>query len=114
VEAEGQALRAHLTMILLAVLADGALHGYAVIAAVRHSSGDRFVLSDGMVYPALHRLEHLGLITSSWSRADGRQRRVYSLTPGGRDKLSADRRAWLDFVAAVNGLLEPWPLPSRP
>ena len=101
-------------MILLAVLAGRALHGYAVIAALRDGSGGRFELSEGAVYPALHRLEHLGLITSSWSVVDGRHRRVYRLTPAGRDKLSADRRAWLDFVAAVNGLLEPRSLPSCP
>ena len=113
-EAAAHALRAHLHMVLLAVLADGELHGYAVIAALRDSSGGRFEPSEGTVYPALHRLEHLGLLISSWSLADGRHRRAYRLTAAGRDKLGAERRAWLDFVTAVNGVLEPGSLPSRP
>jgi DNA-binding PadR family transcriptional regulator len=101
-------------MILLAVLAGGNLHAYAVIAALRQRSGGRFEFSEGTAYPALHRLEHLGLITSSWSAAEGKQRRVYGLTPAGQDKLAADRGAWLDYVTAVNGLLDTGSLPSRP
>lgn len=106
-EAEAQALRAYLNMVLLAVLAAGPLHGYGVIVALRDSSGGRFTLTASTVYPALHRLEHFGLITSTWTLDGGRHRRAYRLTPAGEDKLSTERRAWLDFVAAVGVLLEP-------
>ena len=112
--AQAQAVRAHLNMLLLAVLERDPLHAYAVREALREGSGGRFDLSDGTVYPALRRLEHLGLVTSSWSVVDGRHLRIYRLTPAGRDKLSADRNAWREFVAAITGLLESLPSPAPP
>lgn len=107
---EIQDFRGQLNMLLLAVLQGSAMHGYAVREALREGSGGRFDLSDGTVYPALRRLEHLGLVSSSWSLVDGRHIRIYRITPAGRDKLGADRRAWQDFTAAITSLLEhqPW------
>src|SRR5436305_8884003 len=108
---EAQALKGHLDGLLLATLADGPLHGYAVKEALREGSGGRFDLPTGTVYPALHRLETAGLITGSWSVADGRRRRSYHLTPAGRRRLAADRANWRQFAAAVSTLLDgsPWP-----
>jgi PadR family transcriptional regulator PadR len=104
---ERQVLRNLLNMLVLAVLHRGALHGYAIRDALRQGSSGRFDISEGTVYPALQRLEHLGLVSSSWAVVDRRHIRVYELTPAGRDKLSADCLAWQDFVAAVGTLLEP-------
>lgn len=113
---EAQALKGHLDALLLATLADGPRHGYAVIEALRAGSGGRFDLPTGTVYPALHRLEDAGLITGSWSPAEGRRRRSYELTAAGRRRLADDRRSWHDFSAAVTTVLEgpglegpPWP-----
>jgi PadR family transcriptional regulator PadR len=110
-KAEAQALKGHLDMLLLAALEAGPRHGYAVKEALREGSGGRFDLPTGTVYPALHRLEHAGLIAGSWSVVDGRRRRTYRLTAAGQRRLQADRGAWRDFAAAVSGLLEakPWP-----
>jgi PadR family transcriptional regulator PadR len=110
--AERQVLRGLLNMLVLAVLQRGALHGYAVRDALRQGSSGRFDVSEGTVYPALQRLEHLGLVSSSWAVVDRRHIRVYELTPAGRDKLSADCLAWQGFVAAVGTLLEPQPGPT--
>lgn len=113
-KAEVQAIRGHLNMLLLAVLQHGALHGYAVREALRRGSNGRFDLSEGSVYPALHRLEHLGLIASAWSVVERRHLRTYQLTPAGRDKLAADRCDWQDFADAVAALLGPEPPSASP
>jgi len=99
-------------MLVLAVLHRGALHGYAVREAIRQGSDGRFDVSTGNLYPTLQRLEHLGLLSSSWAVVDRRHIRVYELTPAGRDKLSADCLAWQGLVAAVGTLLEPQPGPT--
>ncbi|HZD03137.1 MAG TPA: helix-turn-helix transcriptional regulator [Actinomycetes bacterium] len=111
-KADAQALKGHLDTLLLAALEGGPRHGYAIKEALRQGSGSRFDLPTGTIYPALHRLEHAGLISGSWSMVDGRRRRSYQLTPAGRRKLSSDRTNWREFAAAVTALLErtPWPV----
>jgi PadR family transcriptional regulator, regulatory protein PadR len=103
---EAQALKGHLDVLLLAALADGPRHGYAVKEALRLGSGGRFDLPTGTVYPALHRLEAAGLIAGSWSVTDGRRRRTYRLTTAGRRRLAADRANWREFATAITALLE--------
>ena len=92
-------LKGHLDLLLLSVLADGPLHGYAAIEELRRRGG--FDLPEGTVYPALHRLEAAGLLTSRWSSDSGRRRRVYSLTRGGRRELDSLRESWRGFNDAV-------------
>ena len=82
---EGEILKGHLDMIVLAALESGAAHGYAVIERIRARSGGAFNLPEGTVYPVLHRLEADGLLESSWSTVSGRRRRVYALTRRGRE-----------------------------
>ena len=106
-KADAQALKGHLDTLLLASLADGPRHGYAVREALRTGSGAQFDLPTGTIYPALRRLEAAGLVKGTWSEAGGRRRRSYELTPAGRQRLSHDRAAWQNFAAAVNAILEP-------
>ncbi|MDQ2816027.1 MAG: helix-turn-helix transcriptional regulator [Actinomycetota bacterium] len=106
-KAEAQVLKGHLDTLLLASLANGPLHGYAVREALRAGSCARFDLPTGTIYPALRRLEAAGLVRGTWSEAGGRRRRTYELTPAGRQRLSRDRAAWRDFAAAMNTILEP-------
>jgi PadR family transcriptional regulator PadR len=109
---EAQTLKGHLDVLLLATMADGPLHGYAVKEALKSSSAGRFDLPTGTVYPALHRLERAGLITGEWSQVDGRRRRTYRLTANGRETLTHERGNWRDFAAAVTAVLEPEPWPA--
>jgi PadR family transcriptional regulator PadR len=111
VNAQAQALKGHLDVLLLAALEDGPRHGYAVKEALREGSGGRFDLPTGTVYPALHRLETAGLIAGSWSTVDGRRRRTYRLTAPGSRRLHTDRRDWQEFATAITRLLgtRPWP-----
>ena len=99
-------LKGHLDAVLLATLEGGPRHGYAVIEALRQSTGGRLDLPTGTIYPALRRLEQAGLITGSWSVVAGRRRREYQLTPAGVRALSGRRAAWRDFSAIVTSALE--------
>jgi PadR family transcriptional regulator len=105
-------LKGHLDAVLLAALEDGPQHGYAVIEALRQSTGGRLDLPTGTIYPALRRLEHAGLIAGSWSVVAGRRRRDYRLTAAGRKALSARRADWRDFSAMVGAVLEGRPCPN--
>jgi PadR family transcriptional regulator, regulatory protein PadR len=109
---EAQALKGHLDSMLLATLESGPQHGYAVIEALRQRSAGRFDLPTGTVYPALHRLQGAGLITSSWSVVDGRRRRTYQLTPAGQARLHSARSSWQEFARTVTTMLEPPPCPA--
>ncbi|HUR73060.1 MAG TPA: helix-turn-helix transcriptional regulator [Sporichthya sp.] len=98
-------LRGHLDLLLLSVLErSDALHGYALIVALREGSDGIFDLPEGTVYPALHRLERDGLISSDWSTESGRRRRAYSLTDDGRRALAARREEWARFARGVEQL----------
>ena len=92
-----EVLKGHLDALLLATLAAGPRHGYAIKEALRVGSGGRFDLPTGTVYPALHRLERAGLIRGSWSTVNGRRRRNYELTPSGRRALNQERDLLRDF-----------------
>jgi transcriptional regulator len=103
---EGEILKGHLDMIVLAALAAGPAHGYGIIQEIRRRSGGAFDLPEGTIYPALHRLEKAGLLSSRWTSGEsGRKRRVYSLTRRGSRALIEQRAVWDRFAAAIRGLL---------
>lgn len=113
---EGEMLKGHLDMIVLAALSAGPAHGYAVIEEIKRRSGQKFNLPEGTVYPALHRLEEAGLLASRWVTAEsGRRRRVYALTKRGSRGLAEQRAVWEQFSVAIGGLLgrtRPWKNPA--
>jgi|SRR5919106_2001462 DNA-binding PadR family transcriptional regulator len=102
---ERQAVRDHLDLLLLAVLRDEPAHGYAVIETLRRRSGEKFDMPEGTVYPALHRLERLGLVRSAWVEVNSRRRRIYRLTAFGRRALDREQREWEGFASAVRSVL---------
>jgi len=99
------AVKGYLDPVILAVLAGGALHGYAVIEELKARSGGELDLPEGTVYPALHRLERRGLLRSSWTTAEGRRRRIYRLTASGRRELASRTREWRTVARVVDGVL---------
>lgn len=110
----GQALKGHLDLLLLAVIADGPKHGYAVIEELRLRSEEAFDLPEGTVYPALHRLEKAGYLSSGWSETQGRRRRTYTLTKRGSAALGEERQSWNEFSQAIAAVLKGVPWPSTP
>jgi PadR family transcriptional regulator PadR len=102
-------LKGHLDPLVLALLEAGPLHGYGIIELLRLRSGDVFDLPDGTVYPALHRLERAGLVTSKRANVGGRTRRIYRLARPGRAALEEGRSDWLQFSSAVTLILRGGP-----
>jgi DNA-binding PadR family transcriptional regulator len=103
-------LKGHLDLLLLAILSGGPMHGYAVIEELKRRSEDSFDLPEGTIYPALHRLEAAGLLSSAWSEAAGRRRREYTLSKEGREALRGRAEEWRQFRGAVESVIgrEPW------
>jgi DNA-binding PadR family transcriptional regulator len=98
-------LKGHLDVLLLAAVAAEESHGYALLKRIREQSDGLFDLGEGTLYPALHRLESSDLVDSSWATVSGRRRRVYGLTPAGREALSREREEWGAFSRAVDAIL---------
>jgi PadR family transcriptional regulator PadR len=113
---EGEMLKGHLDMIVLAALAAGPAHGYAIIEQLKRQSDGAFDLPEGTIYPVLHRLEQAGLLAGRWVTADsGRRRRVYALTKRGTRELGERRAVWERFSGAIGSLLKGsprWPNPA--
>lgn len=103
---QGEALKGHLDLLLLASLEPRPAHGYAVVEMLRRRSAGTFDLPEGTLYPALHRLEDSGLVTSRWTEDSGRRRRVYQLTAKGRRSLARRQMEWRAFARAVDGVVE--------
>ena len=101
------ALRGHLDALILSVLEDGPLHGYAIMEALRQRSGGVLDLPTGTIYPALRKLERAGYIDGRWGTVGGRRRRTYRLTRAGRRLLVTERTEWHDFARVINGFLRP-------
>ena len=93
--------------MILAVLEEKPLHGYLVMEALQRRSGGVLEFSTGTIYPALRRLERSGYVRGEWATVVGRKRRTYRLTAAGRRALAAERAAWVDFTAVIDGVLRP-------
>lgn len=98
-------LKGHLDLLLLATLETRRAHGYAIAEMLRQQSNGAFDLPEGTLYPALHRLERAGLLTSKWSDESGRRRRVYQITAKGHRRLSSKQQEWRQFAHAVQAVV---------
>jgi PadR family transcriptional regulator, regulatory protein PadR len=98
-------LNGSVDLLLLAVVAEGPSYGYEITQSVLSRSGGRFALKEGSLYPALHRLEREKLLESYWTEHDGRRRKYYRLTPGGRKALASRKREWVAFADGMKGVL---------
>ena len=82
------------------------LHGYAIMTAIKDTSGDVLRTEEGSLYPALHRMEEAGWIRAEWIMKDsGRRARMYELTAAGRKQLSAEESRWQAVSSAINRVL---------
>lgn len=92
--------------LVLAVLKDGARHGYDIAREVERRSENALAFKHGTLYPVLHGLEKDHLIVSAWEHPAGeRPRRVYSLTPAGEAKLEQCLQQWNEFTRAMNKVI---------
>ena len=102
---KADALNGQLDPLILATVADQPAHGYAILQQLKQRSSGAFDLAEGTIYPALHRLERDGLLSSSWSTESGRRRRVYSVTRSGISSLEVRRREWKQFATAIEAVM---------
>jgi DNA-binding PadR family transcriptional regulator len=98
-------LKGHLDLLLLSVLHGKPGHGYEVITRLRERSDGAFELPEGTVYPALHRLEEAGLLSSGWQVVSGRRRRIYRLTPAGELAMADQTKQWREFSGSMARVL---------
>ena len=92
-----------LDLLLLKILALEPLNGWAVSQRLKQVSGDVLHVSDGSLYPALHKLEQEGWITAEWKASENNRRaKFYSLTRSGRRHLTKEIAAWDRLSAAIN------------
>ena len=92
-----------LDVLILKSLATEARHGWAIAKRIQAASGDVLQIKQGSLYPALHRLEHQGLIKAEWrTNETGREARFYTLTRTGRAQLQAELDQWDRLSAAID------------
>jgi transcriptional regulator len=102
---QSEKLKGNLDLLLLSVLSSGPGHGYSIITRLRDRSEGAFDLPEGTIYPALHRLEQTGLLSSSWQAVAGRRRRIYRLTAAGERSLTVEASQWRAFSGSVSLVL---------
>jgi PadR family transcriptional regulator PadR len=95
-----------LDLLLLKLLALEPLHGWAVGIRLKQVSGDVLQVSDGSLYPALHKLEQQGWIKSEWRNTENNRRaKFYSLTRLGRTQLAKETANWDRLAGAISGVV---------
>ncbi len=100
------ALQGTLDLLVLQTLGRGPRHGYAIAADIEAISGDLLRVEEGSLYPALHRMEHLGWIAAEWQTTEHRRRaRVYRLTRAGEKQLAEQRDKWARLTKGVAKVL---------
>jgi PadR family transcriptional regulator PadR len=96
-----------LDMLVLKILALEPLNGWAVSQRLKQMSSDVLGVSDGSLYPALHKLEQRGWITARWKLSENNRRsKFYSLTQLGRKQLEKQAADWNRLSAAISGIVK--------
>src|ERR1700728_4218971 len=99
-------LKGTLDMLILKIVALGPIHGYAIWQRIQKISRHVFQLTQGSLYPALHRLEDRGWLTADWKNTEtGREAKFYTLTRKGRKQLETEVLNWERLTDAVSLIL---------
>jgi len=102
-------LQGTLDMLILRTLLDGPAHGRHIGKHIQQTTNDFLQMQHGSLYPALHRLERRGWVTSKWETAPDRNRefKYYRLTDKGRKQLVVEESQWKQMAEAVARVM--WP-----
>jgi transcriptional regulator len=96
-----------LDLLLLKILALEPLHGWAISLRLKSISGDVLQVSEGSLYPALHKLEQEGWITAEWKQTENNRRaKFYSLTRLGRRQLESEKANWQRLSSAISYVVQ--------
>jgi PadR family transcriptional regulator, regulatory protein PadR len=97
-----------LDLLILKVIANEPMHGWAIAQRIRQMSNDVLQVGQGSLYPALHKLEQQGWIEAEWGESDNNRRaKYYSLTRAGRRAMAQEAAQWERLSAAISLVVRP-------
>lgn len=103
-----QLLQGTLDLLVLQTLVFGPRHGHGIATSIQQTSGDELLIDHGSLYPALQRLERVGLIASDWGTSENNRRaRYYTLSRKGRQRLADETLKWERLVSVIARVLKP-------
>ncbi len=95
-------LQGTLDLLVLKTLVHGRMHGWSVAQRIQQVSKEALLIQQGSLYPALHRLEDAGYVTSEWGASENNRRaKYYQLTALGKKQLQIETESWQRFADAV-------------
>ena len=101
-------IKSSIDSLLLCLISQQPMYGYQIIKELEGRSQGYFKFKEGTLYPALHRLEKIGLVMSKWQALpSGQQRKYYYITDKGYAILAEKRNGWQDFLTAMNMIIQP-------
>ena len=105
-KAKPDVLQGTLDLLILKTLTRQAMHGYGIAVHVQQISNDVLRVEEGSLYPALHRIEQAGWITSEWGTSENNRRaKFYRITTAGRKQLAREEEDWDRLTRAVSKVL---------
>lgn len=103
-----QLLKGNTDVLILSLLERESMYGHQIMSELEQASGGFFNVSEGTLYPALHRLARNGCVRGKWAKLpSGAERKFYTTTPKGERELAACRSTWFDFAAAMGRITRP-------
>ena len=106
-KANPDVLQGTLDLLILKTLARGPQHGYGIACHIQQVSDEALRVEEGSLYPALHRIEQAGWISSEWGTSDNNRRaKFYRLTALGRRELETESAYWDRVAAAVSRVMQ--------
>lgn len=103
----GNLVQGTLDILILKALTRGAMHGYAIVEFIQHSSNDILRVEEGALYPALHRLELRGLLAAEWGTSENKRRaKYYRLTGAGRKYFAEEASSWTRLSGAIARVMQ--------
>ena len=107
---QAELLPGTLDLLILKAVSLGPQHGYGVLLRIGQISGHALQIEQGALYPALHRLEHQGLLDTEWGVSENNRRaKYYSLTPAGHKRFGEETESWKRLVTAMGAALRARP-----
>lgn len=99
-------VRGTLDLLILKAMTWGPKHGLGIVRWIEQTTGDRLQIEEGALYPALHRLEKKGWLTSEWGYTErNREAKFYRLSPAGRRAFAAQVTTWRRYIKVVDLVL---------
>jgi PadR family transcriptional regulator, regulatory protein PadR len=97
--------------LVLRLLAERPMYGYEISQLLKTRSAGYFEMKEGLLYPALHRMQQKGWLTTDWQSVEGRRRKYYQITRLGRQMMGEQEAEWVRFLEqlkAMMGASEGW------